>query len=340
MKSKGNSDRHSAVRLAIFNHKGGVGKTTLTFNLACAMADLGKRVLLVDSDPQCNLTAQLFEDSVIDSLLDSSDTESGRTIWSALKPVIEATGEVRNIQPYETSISNMFILPGDIRLSEFESELNEFWSQCYQRKVKGFRGTAALSILVNAVARLHKIDIVFYDSGPNIGPLNRSILLDCDHFIVPVAYDLFSVRALKTLGRTLATWISDWETISELAPVDAFLLPGQPHFLGYIPQNFRVYAGQPTSEHLTYASRIDRRVQSEVAAVLRKISPTLAPLTISTSKLGEVQNYASLAPASQMRGTPLWDSTAGSAQLREKAKNTFKGMAKRIAQLIETRARG
>jgi cellulose biosynthesis protein BcsQ len=49
------------VRVAIFNHKGGVGKTTLTVNVAAALVSFGSRVLLVDSDPQCNLTAYLVE---------------------------------------------------------------------------------------------------------------------------------------------------------------------------------------------------------------------------------------------------------------------------------------
>lgn len=195
--------RHPAKRLAIFNHKGGVGKTTLTVNIASAIASLGKNVLLVDSDPQCNLTSYLVEESVVDDLLDNSDGHAGRTVWSAVKPIVEATGELRDIEPFQLSKPRLFLLPGDIRLSEFEVELNQFWSDCFQRRLKGFRGTMALSALVDHVCNSANIDAVFFDSGPNIGALNRVILLDCDYFIVPAACDVFSVRALKTLGHTL-----------------------------------------------------------------------------------------------------------------------------------------
>jgi cellulose biosynthesis protein BcsQ len=331
-----NTKRASALRMAIFNHKGGVGKTTLTFNLAVAIANLGKKVLLVDSDPQCNLTAYLFEDKVIDDLLDHSDSDNGRTLWSALMPVVQASGGVRRIRPFELPVKNVFLVPGDVRLSEFESELNDFWSQCFQRKSKGFRGTTALSTLVNELAKSHQIDYIFYDSGPNIGPLNRVILLDCDYFIVPVAYDLFSVRALKTLGRTLASWIREWDTISALAPDDIYLLPGEPHFLGYIPQNFRLYRGQPTSEHLSYAYKIDRRIQSDVTAVLRGVNPQLVPIPSSQSKLGEVQDFASLVPASQRAGAPLWEAAGGSPQLRQKAEVDFKSIARKVIRLTES----
>ena len=65
----------SPLRLTIYNHKGGVGKTTLTVNIAAALAERNKRVLLIDSDPQCNLTSYLLADDVVNDLLDNSDSE-------------------------------------------------------------------------------------------------------------------------------------------------------------------------------------------------------------------------------------------------------------------------
>src|SRR5450755_3899071 len=88
---------HKSTRLTLFNHKGGVGKTTLTVNLAFALADMGKTVLLVDSDPQCNLTSYLVQSDVVDKWLDESDGKNGQTIWSALSPLIEAGKEIKII---------------------------------------------------------------------------------------------------------------------------------------------------------------------------------------------------------------------------------------------------
>lgn len=79
--------RHPAKRIAIFNHKGGVGKTTLTVNIAASIAAQGKRILLVDSDPQCNLTSFLLPDSVIDDLLNSSDEKMAELYGPQLNPL-------------------------------------------------------------------------------------------------------------------------------------------------------------------------------------------------------------------------------------------------------------
>lgn len=321
-------------RLAIFNHKGGVGKTTLTVNIAAALASRGKRVLLVDSDPQCNLTSYLFDDEVVDDLLDGSDKKNGRTVWTALKPVVEATGDINLIQPFELSGDNQYLLPGDIRLSEFEAELNDLWAQCLQRRTRGFRGTSSLSSLIDAVVQECEIDFVFYDSGPNIGPLNRVVLLDCDFFVVPVACDLFSLRALRTLGRTLSSWISEWRLIAQLAPEDAPLLPGQPKFLGYVPQHFRVYGGEVSKNHAEYLRQIDQDIRSQVVNVLKDVDPSLS-LPLTGSKLGAVRDFGTIVTTSQREGVPIADVSAAPAALGPEARRAFASIARKIIDRAE-----
>src|ERR1035437_992865 len=90
-----------AHTLALFNHKGGVGKTTLAINMADAMADLGLRVLLIDADPQCNLTAFFLSEKQLDDLLGESDEANGGTLWSAIKPVGDGKGPIKDIEAFE-----------------------------------------------------------------------------------------------------------------------------------------------------------------------------------------------------------------------------------------------
>ena len=323
--------RHRSRRLAIFNHKGGVGKTTLTVNIAAALADAGKKVLLVDSDPQCNLSSYLVEDTVLDDLLDHSDSEAGQTLWSALKPIVEAAGDVKQIEAVERS-TNVYLLYGDLRLADFEQELGQMWTEALERKAKGYRGTTAMSYLVNEISAKHDIDFVFYDCGPNIGPLNRVILLDCDYFIVPAALDEFSVRALKTLGISMGTWIRTWETILDLAPDGIYLLPGKPKFLGYIAQRFRVYAGQISSGQEAYSPKFERHIYSDVVSVLKQIDPSLASESMSDNLLGQVRDFSSLAAKSQAQGVALENVEGGNVRLKSAAKECFSGIARKIIE--------
>ncbi len=325
--------RHASIRLALYNHKGGVGKTTLTVNIATALADAGKRVLLVDADPQCNLTSYLVNQDVVDDWLDNSDSESGVTIWSAIKPVVESTGEVRAVKPIER-LKNIFLLPGDIRLSEFEQDLQQIWTECLQRKMRGFRGASAISEVVNLIATKTKVDYVFYDIGPNIGFLNRVVLLDCDYFIVPAACDLFSTRALSTLGHSLSSWINEWQVITQLAPDGTTLLPGKPKFLGYILQKFRMYGGTISGSFAPYVAKLEKAANSEIATVLRRIDKDLASASVSQNKLGQVKDFGGLATLSQQQGQPFASVKGAGAILDQKqqAKEEFARIAKLIIQ--------
>jgi len=324
--------RHPATRLSIFNHKGGVGKTTLTINLAAALGSLGKRVLIVDTDPQCNSTSYLVETSVVDDLLEKSASDEGKTIWSAIQPVAEGFSDYKPVPTIETGTQGVSLLPGDLQLSDFELELNQFWTECFQRRPRGFRGTSAISRLINATCKKHDIDFVFYDSGPNIGPLNRIVLLDCDFFIVPAACDEFSIRALKTLGRTLAGWIEEWQTIVGLAPERTYLLPGKPRFLGYIPQKFRMYGGQPSTEFAVFLPRLEKQINADIVKVLQRIDPSLIADKTGSFRLGQVPDFSGRASTAQRLGLPV--QVVGNVFQNAFARGVFMPIARKIVDRI------
>ena len=294
----------SPVRITIFNHKGGVGKTTLTVNIAAALAALGKSVLLVDTDPQCNLTSYLLSDDVVDDLLDHSERADGRTIWTAVKPIFDRLGVGKHIEPID--VGSLSLVPGDIKLLVFEEFLGEAWTDSFRRRLGGLHAVSAISNLVTNIHKEKHFDYVFFDTGPNIGPLNRILLLDSMYFVVPVACDLFSVRALATLGTTLHKWIVDSQTISSIAPDGAPVLAGAPVFLGYIPQRFKVYGQTMAKQPTKYFRQIRRRVYTDISSVLRKIDKSLAPSSKFDPRIGAVKDFASLVQAAQREGVAIW----------------------------------
>ena len=322
----------SPVRITLFNHKGGVGKTTLTANIAFALAEMGKSVLLVDSDPQCNLTSYLLPDEQVDDLLNESSGSEGQTVWSAVHPVVHNTGPGRLVEPQ--AVGDLELLPGDIKLSEFEEFLYDSWTDSLKRRLGALRAITTISRLVDQRHRQSPLDYVFYDTGPNIGPLNRILLLDSDYFIVPVACDLYSMRALATLGQAMSRWVFDAETIAAIAPDNATLLTAKPTLLGYIPQRFRVYGQEMVKEADLYLREIRARIQEDVAAVLRKQDEHLAPPRSVDPMLAPVKDLASLVQASQREGLPIWKCSRAAAQAKS-IRTTFRKMAKRIVQTTE-----
>lgn len=326
------------ARVTIYNHKGGVGKTTLTVNIAAALAEAGKRVLLVDSDPQCNLTSYLLSDDLVDRLLDNSDTAHGHTIWSAVKPVFDGLGETAAASPVE--VESLSLLPGDIRMSEYEEFLSEAWTDSFRRRRGGLRAITSISDVVSRVCSERPTDFVFYDAGPNIGPLNRVLLLDSDFFIVPVACDLFSVRALATLGQTLKKWVDEASTIASLAPDDTPLLRGKPCFLGYIPQRYKTYGQNMVLEAARYLGEIRREMYGRVAAVLREADKSLAPEPSVDPQLGQVKDFASLAQKAQREGVPIWRCSSTYSEQKEDAKQVFHEIAGRVARATTGGFRG
>jgi cellulose biosynthesis protein BcsQ len=268
---------------------------------------MGKWVLLVDADPQCNLTSFYIDEDKLEALLgESGDAGSEATLWSAIKPVVEGRGGIAPVSLWNAGPPNISLYPGDVMLSMYEEELPQAWTECFARKTRGYDVMTALSRAVDAAGVATQADICFYDLGPNVGALNRAILLDCDYFITPVAADLFSLRALSTLGGSLARWIRDWQTIRSLAdPVSLPALPsGKPAFMGYVTSAFKVNAGRSAANpHEDWERRIAPRVRDRIVNDLRAVDPSLVPQ--GGNKLGAIKHFHSLAPAAQKHGVAI-----------------------------------
>ncbi len=294
-------------KIALFNHKGGVGKTTLTVNIADALAGIGKRVLLVDADPQCNLTAFYIREDELEQLLGESDEEdSAATLWSAIKPVVLGRGDIAPVDIWRVGERNTHLFPGDVLLSAYEEELPQAWTESFARKTRGYDVMTAMSRAVTCAAQAVNADVVIYDMGPNVGALNRAVLLDCDAFVTPVAADLFSLRALSTVGRSVARWIHDWNTIKSIAAPENVgdLLEGRPAFLGYVTSAYKVNAGRNAANpHADWERRIAPRVRDRIVNDLRAVGEDLVPE--GANKIGAVKHFHSLAPEAQKHGVAI-----------------------------------
>lgn len=294
-------------KIALFNHKGGVGKTTLTVNIADALADLGKTVLIVDADPQCNITSFYIDEPALEKLLgESNSAGSEATLWSAVKPVVQGRGGIAELPEWQVYNRPIYLLPGDVLLSDYEEELPTAWTECFARRTRGYDVTTALARVVNRTAANISADVCLYDVGPNVGALNRAIILDCDYFITPVAADLFSLRALTTVGRSVAKWITDWQTIRGLAsPDDLARLPlGKPHYLGYITSAYKVNTGRSAANpHEDWEKKIAPRVRDRIIEDLKAVDPSLLPH--GGNKLGGIKHFQSLAASAQQYGVAI-----------------------------------
>ena len=105
-------------KLSFVNNKGGVGKSTLAYNTAVQSANKGYKTVLIDLDPQCNLTRLALGEEYFENTIFSA---SSKTIHDVLKGVIEGGADIdlqTNFEPAKGAKDNLYVLRGDMRLSE------------------------------------------------------------------------------------------------------------------------------------------------------------------------------------------------------------------------------
>lgn len=161
--------------IAVANQKGGVGKTTTSINLSASLAHLGKKVLLIDVDPQSNTTrgigfdASLLDVSVYDVLLDMQDVHD----------VI-----------VHTSFPTLYLIPGSIDLAGMDIEVAHLPNR--------------LHLLRNQLEKIKdEFDYIFIDCPPSLGLLSLNALVAADSVIIPMQCEYYSMEGIVMLLNTI-----------------------------------------------------------------------------------------------------------------------------------------
>lgn len=241
--------------LTFFNNKGGVGKTTLLYHLAWMLSNLGKNVLVVDLDPQANITSMFLPEIELERLWDP-DNDNNQSIMTALRPLIRGLGDI-TAAPLHKINKNLHLIPGDLELSKFEAKLSESWGKCLDRDEPAFRTTSAFHRIAQQAAQEINAEIVLFDIGPNFGAINRAALIASDSVVVPLAPDLFSIQGLRNLGPTLRDWRVEWDARKALNPAPELSLPlGTMSPLGYVITQFGIRDNRPVKAYEKWSKRI------------------------------------------------------------------------------------
>ncbi len=322
--------------LVLFNNKGGVGKTTLIFNIGHMMARQGCRTVTLDYDPQCNLSAICLNEEKLFDIWEAKGRD-GATVAGCIDLVRRGKGDV--VDPELVQVADeLWILPGDLALSRFEQPLAESWGQIHQTdNEKAVHVATALQRLADRAARKVNADVMLIDVGPNLGALNRAALLAADVVILPVAPDLFSLQGLRNVGPALREWRKDWQRAVERTDPRPTAHDFTPR--GYIVQQHLSQANRPVKGYQRWASQIPPVFHEEVLCTPKKRWPK------SVEKDGHcialLKHFASLVPIAQQSRKPIFDLKqadgigGGQIQAVARARKEFSDLVKAISRILD-----
>lgn len=224
--------------ISFFNHKGGVGKTTNVHNIACALREIGKKVLVVDADPQMNLTARIAGFSMESEYKDEDGTEWRKfnATYTSLDEVIYSAirGEepVKKFYLQEFDSSNngsIKLIASSFRLAELETDLvdiikrnNSFDKGRIYNIEKFFREQL-----------LKDYDFILIDFSPSASSIiNAILMMMSDYFVVPAFPTVFCLQAIENLENVFKNWSQVLENQKQTST--DFGLSFKPKFLGII----------------------------------------------------------------------------------------------------------
>ncbi|HIF9343344.1 TPA: ParA family protein [Photobacterium damselae] len=223
--------------ISIFNNKGGVGKSTLTYHMGAALSELGIKTLLVDLDPQSNLTLYglseqelekiwMEEDPFIEDFAAAKNEKSSESfgkfhkqphsIHYILKAIEDGLSDEEVLPAPVNLLPNLALIPGRLTLHMFENKISKQWSEAFLGEPQAIRTVTAIRKKCEEYAETYGYDLVLIDTSPSLSALNKVIISNADAFMIPCAPDMFSDYGIRNIGNALGAWKREFNTMYSL----------------------------------------------------------------------------------------------------------------------------
>ncbi len=340
--------------VSLFNNKGGVGKTTLAFHLSWILSEMDKKVLMIDLDPQCNLTICGIhedklesiwkeEDDFIDdyekAINDKSEPElkvfnsKPRSIHYLLKATEDGLDDIKDeyLPPAIKLNDNLGLIPGRLTINQYENVISERWSQTYQGFPLSIRTITRIRSIAEAYAQRDGYDFVLIDTSPSLGVLNKVIISTVDGFIIPCLPDMFSLYGIRNIGNSLKLWKKEFDTIFNLISEEK--RKRFPHnfvrFLGYTIYNAKKYSTLSNrwdlaQAHYNYAQQIPGIIDQYVVQEVRQhLTDEMVKQPIGN--MAVMHSHNTSLNMSQKYNSPIWK--VPDCNLDHQDRSTIKGNA-------------
>jgi chromosome partitioning protein len=338
-----------AKRLVVFNHKGGVSKTTSAYNIGWMLSHK-HRVLLVDADPQCNLSGLILGDDYEKYYTDKNTKD--QNIKDGVSATFDGRPEplkaIKCVSPQRAKA--LFLLAGHANLSEYDAALT--FAQTANNAISTLQNLpGAFAQLLTLTEQKYKIEYTIIDLNPSLSAINQNLFLIADGFIIPTNPDPFSIMALDTLTNLLPRWVSWKRGAVNLFANSAYPLPeGTPKFIGVLIQRFNIRKGKAAKPYRDNINDIRTRVSQNAFDAWSKAGMTLPPnqycdVDKAQYCLGEIPDFQGLLPKSLDAAVPVFELTdqeiketgpilATFQKNRDEYRRQFEGIASNVSCIL------
>ena len=228
-----------AMRTTIFKNTHGVTTAGFIYHVSSLLAQGGHTVLMVDADPQCNLTNLALQSYGESGIKEFYNREPTRNIYEGLSQIFKQCSS--QISPIKclpiTRREDLFLLPGNVRIIEYE----EHMKQCLDLQEKAhsaFTRAWALSNLIDMTAGDHNADLVLVDVGANTSMFKRDILMTSDYFMIMASPGLsgIAIDMIPSIFARWHSWYEESEVMTAAQSAEHLCIARLPKYLGMIIQ--------------------------------------------------------------------------------------------------------